>query len=168
MVTSDSGFYPGNFDDVGSVQQTKECGALISITIVQDEIQERDITYANGDTEENFKGPYKLMFSNNKNSITVTLDASSPYTEIDYAKPAGAQRFILTVPSVVYGFTTAENEAFKKVGLPPIFYYTKGTFDFYDVSDTKSYILKQPKNVISVCKLLGLPDKYGSGFIDNS
>ena len=166
VITSDSGYYPGNFNDVGSVQHTNECGALISITITEDAIEERDIAYSNGDTEEDFKGPYKLMFGSDKNSITVTLDASSPYTEVDYAKPSGALSLNLTVPSTVYAFTAGENAAYKKEGLPPIFYYARGTFAEYDRTKTKTYILQTPKKVTSVCGLLGLPDKYGSGFVN--
>ena len=162
---TDSGFYQLD-STAGSTFQLRECGALITVTVKVDKVKERDLTYQNGDVKSLYKGSYVYRLSNDKNAKSVTLDDSGPYTEVDYA--SGAIYLDLNAPAIIYPFTKGDKAAFQRAGLPPLFYYAKGTLKYYEPTPDRTYVLKIPDKIVSVCKLLGLPDRYGSGPVDAS
>ena len=57
-------------------------------------------------------------------------------------------------PALIYPFDDVERAAFRKAGLPEVFYYTKGRLELFISADGREKVLTKPKNPVSICRLL--------------
>jgi hypothetical protein len=81
----------------------------------------------------------------------VVLDNSGRYSLTEFAN--GDSAYDIGAPGLIYYLDDVERAAFKKAGLPPVFYYTKGRTQLY-LGDGYENVVQRPKDVTSICALL--------------
>ena len=81
----------------------------------------------------------------------VVLDNSGPYSVFVYANDDVYTRVF--APALISPLDPAESEAFRRAGLPQVFYFTQGRLEL-SVRGDRAKVLTKPKNPVSLCKLL--------------
>ena len=128
------------------------CGTTLTIADVTNRVESRTVELGGGTTRTDFRGTLVVRVSALDGREAV-LDNSGRYSEYDFAN--GDIAYDVQAPALIYYFDDVERAAFKKAGLPPVFYYTKGRTRLYvGVDEGYEIVLQRPKDVTSVCALL--------------
>jgi hypothetical protein len=152
LVAPANAAQPGPWEPVPDSDDYSVAACHTTITIHEkvNKVRSRTTTLKDGTVRTDYKGTYIVKVST-PDHRSVTLDNSGAYSEFAY--PNGDLYYDIKAPGLIVYLDDVEKEAFAKAGLPPVFYYTKGTLKLY-IGDGTEKVLKRPKHVSSVCSLL--------------
>jgi hypothetical protein len=126
------------------------CGTTLTIHDQKNRVESRTVDLGGGTTRTEYRGTLVTRVSA-PDGRAVVLDNSGRYSETDFAN--GDIAYDLRAPGLIYYFDPVERAAFKKAGLPPVFYYTKGRTRLF-IGDGYENVLQRPREVTSICALL--------------
>ena len=134
------------------VATVEACGTTLTIADQKNRVESRTTDLGGGTTRTDYRGTLVQRVSA-PDGRKVVLDNSGRYSETNFAN--GDIAYDLRAPALIYYFDAVERAAFKKAGLPPVFYYTSGRTQLYvGVDEGYENVLQRPKNVTSICALL--------------
>lgn len=126
------------------------CGTTLTISDQKNRVESRTVDLGGGTTRTDYRGTLVQRVSA-PDGRHVVLDNSGRYSETNFANEDIA--YDVHAPALIYYFDEVERAAFKKAGLPPVFYYTKGRTQLF-IGDGYENVVQRPKNVTSICALL--------------
>jgi hypothetical protein len=144
--------YPG-WEPVGPGDPVdiQACGTTLTITEKVNEVESRTREDRQGNVHTDYRGTYIVKVTA-PDGRRVVLDNSGPYSVYSYAN--GETYVPVRAPALIYPFDPAESAAFRRAGLPEVFYFTKGRLELFINANGRARVLTKPKNPVSICTLL--------------
>lgn len=147
-AASDTGWVPVGPYPPDTVQA---CGTTLTVSDKVNKVEQRTREDDNGNVRSDYRGTYvvRVVAENGRRTV---LDNSGPFSVFEFAN----ETTFVTIrpPAFIYAFDDVEAAAFKRVGLPTAFYYTKGRLDLFLDSEGREKVVTKPKDPVSICKLL--------------
>lgn len=148
QAATDTGWEPvGPGDPV----TTQACGTTLTITEKVNKVESRTREDDRGNVRTDYRGTYIVKVTA-PDGRRVVLDNSGPYSVFEFAN--GNTYIPVQAPALIYPFDPVERAAFRRAGLPDVFYYTKGQLELFINASGQEKVLTKPKNPVSICKLL--------------
>jgi hypothetical protein len=148
QASSHTGWEPVGPGDPVAVEA---CGTTLTITEKVNKVESRTREDREGNVRTDYRGTYIVKVTA-PDGRKVVLDNSGPYSVYSYAN--GDTYVPVRAPALIYPFDPAESAAFRRAGLPEVFYFTRGRLELFIRADGRAKVLTKPKNPVSICTLL--------------